>query len=393
MRSLTIKSSQDGDISVPPTRWRREHLERHTVSPSNVIPLITAADVHTILPGFDLWDVWPVQHRDGSTSTFAGGVLWMILSAPVTHDPNDRHGVARIRLMHEKGGIWSDLGPFLPDGLCPGQREWAGSAVFEPTSQRITLYYTVAGRRGDSHVRFEQRLFAVSARLIFDGIGITLSEWCTPREIIVADGQEYLRVDGSASEPGFIKGFRDPAFFHDPVDGGDYVVFTGSSAQSPHRFNGVIGIAAATGYDDARTWQTLPPLVDASELNNELERPHVIWRDGLYYLFWSTQHHMFAPSGPAGPTGLYGAVAESLRGPYRMLNGSGLVAANPEHEPRQTYSWWVCGDLQVVSFIDHWGLNGRQHDAPDTIRKQFGGTMAPRFRLNLEGDCAQISAT
>lgn len=75
-----------------------------------------------------------------------------------------------------------------------------------------------------------------------------------------------------------------------------------------------------------------------------------------------------------------------------MLNGSGLVAATPGDEPRQTYSWWVCNDLQVVSFIDHWGLKGRQHDAPDTIRKQFGGTMAPRFRLSLRGDSAIIAA-
>ena len=389
--SLTTQSTPDAEAGVTPTRWRREHLAHHTISPSNVIPLITANDIKSVLPGFDLWDVWPVQQRDGSTANIAGGVLWMILSAPIAHDPNDRHGVARIRLMHETGGVWRDLGPFMPDGLCPGQREWAGSAVYDPASQRISLYYTVAGRRGDSQVRFEQRLFEVSARLSVDGEHITTSDWAAPYEIIMADERDYLRVDGSESEPGFIKGFRDPAFFCDPVDGGDYIVFTGSSARSAHRFNGVIGIAAATGDNDARTWHTCPPLIDASGLNNELERPHLIWRDELYYLFWSTQQHMFAPDGPAGPTGLYGAVAESLRGPYRMLNGSGLVAANPSNEPRQTYSWWVCHDLQVVSFIDHWGLEGRKHDAPDTIRQQFGGTMAPRFRLSLQGDCAIIA--
>lgn len=390
--SLTKQSTPDDDTGATPTLWHREHLAYLTKSPTNTIPLITADDVQPILPGYDLWDVWPVQHLDGRTALFASGVLWMILSAPVAHDPNARHGVARIRLMHEIGGGWRDLGPFMPDGLCPGQREWAGSAVYDPASQRITLYYTVAGRRGDSQVRFEQRLFEVSARLSVDGEHITTSDWAAPREIIFADGRDYLRVDGSESEPGFIKGFRDPAFFRDPVDGADYIVFTGSNARSAHRFNGVIGIAAANGVGDARSWHTLPPLIDASGLNNELERPHLIRHDGLYYLFWSTQQHMFAPEGPAGPTGLYGAVAESSHGPYRMLNGSGLVAATPGDEPRQTYSWWVCNDLQVVSFIDHWGLKGRQHDAPDTIRKQFGGTMAPRFRLSLRGDSAIIAA-
>ena len=101
---------------------------------------------------------------------------------------------------------------------------------------------------------------------------------------------------------------------------------------------------------------------------------------------------MFAPEAEAGPTGLYGAVAESVLGPYQMLNGSGLVAANPADEPRQAYSWWVCDDLRVISFVDHWGLKGRPHNAPETIRAQFGGTIAPRFSLKLNGAAAEIAS-
>ena len=137
----------------------------------------------------------------------------------------------------------------------------------------------------------------------------------------------------------------------------------------------------------------MPPLIDADGVNNELERPHLVVHNGLYYVFWSTQRHMFAIEGAAGPTGLYGMVASSVLGPYRPLNGSGLVAGNPVAEPHQSYSWWVCNDLSVVSFVDHWGLNGRAlADEPALNRGQFGGTPAPVFTLELDGDCTRIDS-
>ncbi len=372
--------------------WRADHLAALTQSPAQTIPLINADQVTPILPGYDLWDLWPVQLEHGPNAVIAGGTLWMILSAPVASDPDARHAVARIRLMHERGGVWRDLGNFLPDGLCPGQREWAGSAVYRPETGRITLYYTVAGRRFDAGTTFEQRLFEVSATLAMPDDSVKLSDWRAPHEIVVADGGHYAIVDGSVGRPGFIKGFRDPAFFRDPADGQGYILFTASSGHPKHEYNGVIGIASAPDAG-GELWQIMPPLIDADGVNNELERPHLVVHNGLYYVFWSTQRHMFAIEGAAGPTGLYGMVASSVLGPYRPLNGSGLVAGNPVAEPHQSYSWWVCNDLSVVSFVDHWGLNGRAlADEPALNRGQFGGTPAPVFTLELDGDCTRIDS-
>jgi len=390
---LTADISHHKQQAATPTAWHKGHLADLALSQDNLIPIIPVAATTPLLPGYDLWDLWPVQCADGTTASFAGGTLWMILSAPALPNPDERHGVARIRLMLEAGGGWTDLGNFMPDGLCPGQREWAGSAVYDPSTRRITLYYTVAGRRGDTEVRFEQRLFEVSAVVQCDGRDINFRDWRAPHEIIVSDGISYMHVDGTESVPGFIKGFRDPAHFCDPTDACRYIVFTASGAHAASRYNGVIGIAMASGSGDSTIWNTLPPLIDADGLNNELERPHLIAHRGLYYLFWSTQRHMFAPDGPSGPTGLYGAVADSVLGPYRPLNGSGLVAANPDEEPRQSYSWWVCHDLSVVSFVDHWGLKGRAlGEHPELNRAQFGGTPAPIFQLMLDGERAKIVA-
>ena len=115
--------------------------------------------------------------------------------------------------------------------------------------------------------------------------------------------------------------------------------------------------------------------------------------DGRYYLFWSTQAKTFAPEVTSGPTGLYGMVADSLFGPYAPLNGHGLVAANPVEEPEQTYSWWVCHDLSVIGFINHWGMNGEAIDAAaESYTRQFAGVPSPRFRLALDGASAKVTA-
>lgn len=351
------------------------------------LPLIRAADARPILPGFDLWDMWPVQLANGALAHIDRSILWLILSAPSGKDPGSRHGVARIRLIRQTGDIWQDCGNAMPDGFSPGSREWAGSAVYDPGTARLTLYFTAAGRRGEPSPTFEQRLFQTSGTLLVEQDKISIADWTTPVESVASDGHYYVRVDQADGEPGHIKAFRDPAFFRDPADGRDYLLFTASLQQSNQSFNGAVGIARAEG----ENWQLLAPLVDADGVNNELERPHIVVRDGLYYLFWSTQRRVFAPDGPSGPNGLYGMVANSVLGPYRPLNGTGLVAANPEEEPLQCYSWWVLDTLEVASFIDHWGLEGRSFtDYPEMLRGQFGGTPAPLFSIRLNGDKAEL---
>ena len=151
--------------------------------------------------------------------------------------------------------------------------------------------------------------------------------------------------------------------------------------------DGVVGLATRDGFG----WAIEAPLVDATGVNNELERPHIVVRDGLYYLFWSTQAKRFAP-GIGAPTGLYGMVADRLSGPWRPLNGSGLVAANPIEEPTQAYCWWVTGEGDVISFVDYWGLDGVPRGSDAAFRRaHFGGTAAPFFRLELKGDSARIA--
>jgi levansucrase len=354
------------------------------------IPVVTATDIVDVLPGFQLWDCWSVNDVNGVSVEFDGWTPWIIMCAPRDVHPDLRHDIARLRLMLRRNDKWRDCGYLLPNDLNPGSREWAGSTVYNAESGRVTLFFTATGRRGEAGHSYEQRLFQTSGLLQTSADNITVSGWSTPVENVVSDGVDYVVVDQKQGRPGFIKGFRDPFHFRDPADCSDYLLFTASLERSSNEHNGVIGIARSDDGDFAE-WSLLPPLISADGVNNELERPVLHYVDGRYYVFWSTQRKTFAPDGPTGPNGLYGMVSDSLFGPYRPLNGTGLVAPNPASEPYQTYSWWVDHRLEVTGFVDLWGLDGRSPDAePGLTIRHFGGVPAPVFRLALDGDCAQV---
>ena len=360
------------------TRWSRDVVAMIAERPMAELPLVDFEAVTPILPGLDLWDHWPVQDRDGCAAEIAGGTLYMLLSAPALPDPEDRHAIARIRLMHHTAGGWRDLGNALPDGFAPGSREWSGSAIVNATQDRVSLYFTAAGHRGERVHSYDQRLFETSAELsVVDGVP-RITGWTTPVESVVADGHTYARDMVGGGAIGTIKAFRDPAWFCDPADGSEFLVFAASLATSTSQWNGMVGLARREGNE----WKLCPPLITADGVNNELERPHIVHHDGRYFCFWSTQNKVFAPDGPVGPTGLYGMVADHMAGPWAPLNETGLVFCNPALAPFQAYSWLVLGDLRVLSFLDKPGLSEQSEDTEIT-RRHFCGTPAAPIALLL----------
>jgi levansucrase len=371
-----------------PSSWAACDIENISRGAIPVLPEIELRHVKPIIPGVDLWDLWPLRRPDGQVAAFGGRTLWFALSAPAVGDPELRHGAARIRLLLNEHGSWIDCGPALPEGFSPGSREWSGSAVLESDSCVMTLYFTVAGRRGETQTTFEQRLFEARGDLVFEGGRINIKNWRGLMESVVSDDRDYVLVNQREGAPGIIKAFRDPEYFRDPADGREHLIFCASLKQTKSRFNGVVGLATK---DASGIWRLAPPLICAEGVNNELERPHVLVSNGQYYMFWSTQRRTFSPDGPMGPNGLYGMAAETLLGPYRPLNGTGLVAANPESAPAQTYAWLVLPSLEVISFIDYWGMEGPAANVtPERRRVQFGGAPSPVFKIALDGDRTQI---
>lgn len=365
-----------------PFEWTPDHLAAIGRANLPYAPIISPGEAVRVAAGVDLWDHWPVLEEDGRLADIAGGLLVVALSAPVLPDPDARHGVARLRLLHRRDGNWRDLGLLLPHDFTPGSREWAGSAVVDPDRRRLTLYFTAAGRRGEAAVSFEQRLFETSAALEIEGDAVRLSGWSPPVELVQPDGATYEVDMAGGGAVGTIKAFRDPFHFRD--ERGDVLLFAASRSGAESAYNGLVGAARR----DGEGWALAPPLVDATGVNNELERPHAIRHAGLTYLFWSTQAKVFAP-GLDAPTGLYGLVAERLDGRWRALNGHGLVFANPVHAPAQAYSWQVLPDLSVWGFADMVGLD-REPRGAEEARAHFAGAPAPVLRISLDGDRAVL---
>lgn len=372
----------DGDLTSPVSAWTAAHVAALDES-MGTLPLIGAADVARVSPVIDIWDAWPIQDADGHPSDFGGATLWMALASPQFPDPDERHGHARIHLFRRDAGGWTHLGPAMPDGFSPGSREWSGSAVLGADRRTLTLYFTATGAVGEPVPSFTQRIFRAQATLADAAAGPAFTDWRGLTQLFAEDPRWYMDSAAGSGSVGTIKAFRDPAYFLDPLTGAQYLTFAGSDARSPSPFNGVVGLAVAAD-DAASAWTLQPPIVTAAGLNNELERPHLIHQGGAYYLFWSTQRHVFDPDGPTGPTGLYGMVAERVEGPWRPLNGSGLVLANPAEAPAQGYSWLVLPDLTVISFIDNWG------QADLSAPRRFGATFAPEVRLLLDGATARL---
>lgn len=334
-----------------------------------------------VIEGVDLWDMWQLSYRDGSTVVVNKRQYWFFLATPMLDDPEDRHDIARIRLTSLGADGWRDHGWALPDGWSPGSREWSGSAVLAQDGRTVTMYFTAAGRRGGPH-SFEQRLFEAQGELDFDCDSPVFRNWSEPVESVAADGHWYKIANQTVAPSHGIWGFRDPGYFCDPADGAEYLLFTGSAGWTKNKLDGVIGVAART----TNGWTLQPPLIDAIGVNSEMERPHIIVRDGLYYSFWSSHGRRHA--GDLGvPTGLYGMVAERFAGPWRPLNRSGLVVANPVSSPLQSYCWWVTGEGNVISFIDYPGAEGVKPPQTSSQRRAlFGGTAAPIFPLMFDGD-------
>lgn len=361
--------------------WTKEHIAAFSAAHlmSHSVPMINNAE--PIIDGIMLWDMWPLQNKDGSIALINGDEYWMILSAPDHGDPALRHFEAQIRLVSYRDAIWHDLGAVLPKMNVPYQREWAGTALLD--KGRVSLYFTGAGLRNSPN-GYQQSLYESHAQLLPDG---RFGEWSIPKLSLSNDGQYYAIADQQDGEPGKIIAFRDPAYFCDPSDGQEYLIFSSSLPHSKSAYRGSVGIAKKI--DGA--WQLLPMLAHADGLNNEMERAHVVFHAGLYYLFWSTQSSTFNPEGPIGPTGLYGMVSDQLLGPYLPLNKTGLVLANPPAEPYQTYSWHVTAELRVSSFVDHWGLKGASlADNPALIYQSFGGTPAPFLNIHLNENKAVL---
>jgi levansucrase len=382
--------------------WTRDHARGLERTDENTAPIIYPPD-STTDPDHHLWDTWLLRTPDGAVADVGGYRVVVALTAPNDLLPGKRHDVATHRFYYSTDGReWTPGGPvFDGDGVL-GSRQWAGSAVYHPETGTARLYYTAAGSRDETELSYTQQLaVAHGGRVAADGAGegVRFEGPWTHEALARPDGEWYEREEQSR---GMIYTFRDPWYFEDPETGEAYVLFEantpvpeGSAACDGdpvlQEFNGSVGVAR-TSRDDPTACDLSPPLLDAVCVNQELERPHVVYRDGTYYLFVASHRHTFAP-GIEGFDALYGFAADSLFGEYEPLNDTGLVVTNPANAPFQAYSWLAYGhreEILVTSFFNYYDYDRPSLDdvayLPESEQfRRFGGTLAPTVRLGVDG--------
>jgi levansucrase len=389
--------------------WTRERASDIERTAEVTTPIIYPPN-RPVDPDLYVWDTWPLRERDGSFAEVDGWRVVFALTASAEMLPGKRHDAATIRYFYSRDGReWTTGGPVFDTERSLGSRQWAGSAMYDRDADELYLYYTAAGRTDESELSYEQRICAATGGTVRTGdSAVALSGPWNHEVLLTADGDRYETQQQARRESDLIYTFRDPWFFEDPQTGDTCLLFEANAPlpdeecggdDGQRAFNGCIGVAVSDSGDPTE-WEMRRPILDGACVDQELERPHLVVDDGRYYLFTSSHEHTFAP-GLRGFDGLYGFVADSLRGDYEPLNDSGLVVANPANAPFQAYSWLAYdhgNDLLVTSFFNYYDLGDLHLDEvghlhPDAQREKFGGTLAPTLRIELRGERTRIRGT
>jgi levansucrase len=400
------------------SRWTiADALKVRTDDPTTTLPPI-AQNFPVMDDKVLIWDTGALRDIHGRTVTFKGWhVMWSLAATCTSHaDSNiaqewqSRNNSAFIGYWYSRDGLaWTWGGRLLQQSADLRPWEWSGSLVMrEGTDATLDMFYTSCGYADTARTDFESVVSVSTGTIRADDTGVWFDGFSTTTEMFQADGVNYANEAEDAYWD-----FRDPHVFRNPDDGRIYALFegnvpgmrgdfviggremgpvppgyqVGSGAQYGAAAIGIARLkegAYEQGAFSGENWELFPALITSLGVNDQTERPHVVFRDGLTYIF-TINHHSTYSGGLQGPDGLYGFVSRNgIFGPYVPLNGSGLVLGNPSSQPYCTYSHFVDPQGYVQAFIDTVPAPGTDPDSPATYR--IGGTLMPTVRIALNGE-------
>lgn len=404
-----------------PSKWRVCDALRVRFDDVTMTSPLIPYDFPTMDEKEMIWDSGIARTLNNQSVTFKGWkVMWSLVAdkvdltnADIYDEWHNRNNVAYMGYWFAREGTndWVFAGRVMPKSSDLRPWEWSGTMVFREGSENtVDVFYTSVGPDGDVTASV---VSVCTGKIYADDKGVWFGDFGKTVEMFAADGVNYAN---SNQDPYF--NFRDPCVVRNPDDGKVYCLFEGNVAgmrgeialddsdtgplppgytvpSSAEYGQAAIGIAVLKdgayekGEFSRENWTMLPPLVTASFVNDQTERPHVIFRDGKVYLF-TISHTSTYVGDLSGPDGVYGFVSDNgLLGHYRPLNASGLVLGNPSAAPYQTYSHCITegpgGKFYAQSFIDTIPAPG-QTDAWSPTVFRIGATLAPTIELVLEGD-------
>jgi levansucrase len=383
----------------------------------------------------DVWDTWPLQNADGTVANYKGYHIVFGLAG----DP-ERGSDTFIYLFYQKvgdtsidswknaGRVFKDSDKNVPEDLILNNQseEWSGSATMTSDGE-VRLFYT------NRHSWSPDAGFYGKQTLTTAQINVSQPDMDTLKIDGVKDFKSiYDGNDGkiyqSVDTTGFSKGdyndnhtLRDPHYVEE--NGRKYLVFeanTGSETGyqgekslfnrayyggagnaffqaekkkllgSPDKSyaeiaNGALGIIELN--DDYTFKKEMKPLLASNTITDEIERANVFELNGKWYLFTSSRgSKMYIDGIDDEDIYMLGYVSNSLTGPYKPLNGTGLVL-HQDLDPKDiTWNYahfaipQVIGDNVVItSYMTNRGYVG-DHNT----------TFAPSFLMNIKGSKTSV---
>ncbi|MED4224573.1 glycoside hydrolase family 68 protein [Neobacillus cucumis] len=384
----------------------------------------------------DVWDSWPLQNADGTAANYHGYHIVFALAG----DPKNSNDTS-IYLFYQKVGdtsidSWKNAGRVFKDSdkdipndpyLKYQTQEWSGSATLTNDGQ-VRLFYTdYSGSIEDGGTDAGNQIISTAqvnlsqpdaATLKVDGVSDHKSVFDG------GDGTVYQNIQQFIDEGKWISGdnhtLRDPHYVED--NGHKYLVFEANTGttdgyqgdqsfnnkayyggsniffqnekkkllESPKKqiaslANGALGIVELN--DDYTVKSVMKPLIASNTVTDEIERANIFKMNNKWYLFTDSRGSKMTIDG-INDKDVYmlGFVADSLKGPFKPLNETGLVL-NMNLDPADltfTYSHFAIpqpegNNVVITSYMTNRGFYPDKHS-----------TFAPSFLLNIKGSNTSV---
>ncbi|SDZ68471.1 levansucrase [Evansella caseinilytica] len=391
------------------------------------IPSAQKYDENGNLMDIDVWDTWPLQTGDGTVAKYNGFHIVFGLAG----DPNrgsdtfvymfyKKVGEESIDSWKNAGRVFTDSDKYVPNDpiLNDQAEEWSGSAALTDDGE-VRLFYT--NRHGWDGERFfgKQTLTTAQVNISQPDADTLKIEGVEDFKSIFdgGDGKVYQNIDQAFSDGNFMNNhtLRDPKYIED--NGRKYLVFEANTGteygyegeeslynrayyggstnffraekerllNSPKKelatlANGALGIIEIN--DDYTLKNVMKPLVASNTVTDEIERPNIFQKDGKWYLFTSARGSKMTIDGIEDEDiYLLGYMSDSLTGPYKPLNKTGIVLHHDldPYDITWTYAHYAIpqegsDNVVVTSYMTNRGYF-----------EEYRSTFAPSFLLNIKG--------
>ncbi|MGM7724686.1 glycoside hydrolase family 68 protein [uncultured Metabacillus sp.] len=442
-QSETLDHKEDYGISHITRSDMYKMIEQHG-DPKYTVPQFDASTIQNIpsakkynefgqLIDLDVWDTWPLQNADGTVAEYNGYHIVFGLAGDPKNGSDTfiymfykKVGETSLDSWKNAGRVFKDSDKYAPNDpyLKDQTEEWSGSATLTSDGE-VRLFYTNRGGFDAEQEKYGKQTLTTAQVNVSEVDANTLKvDGVEDFKSIFegGDGKVYQNVNQAFKDGNFLNNhtLRDPHYIEEK--GRKYLVFEANTGteygyegekslynkayyggstpffqsekekllQSPKKelatlANGAMGIIEIN--DDYTVKKVMKPLIASNTVTDEIERPNIFKKDGKWYLFTSSRGSKMTIDGiDDRDIYLLGYVSDSLTGPYKPLNDTGIVLHHDldPYDVTWTYAHFAIpqknsDNVVVTSYMTNRGYF-----------EDHKSTFAPSFLLNIKGSKTSV---